>query len=195
MKPYARKASALWVGTRGRGKGTISTPSAALEVALYSSGGDVKRRGTNPAELVAAAHAGSFSLTLANELKEAGYSPRQIDTTATVTMENLAAVWKMTQIHLDVVATVPKVAQCDFVDAALRAKSNCPISRALTANISMRAQLTCQETDGQAKPHLSLAATESGPSKKNRARRTGANDGARVARKRGTSPSKFRKNI
>ena len=152
MKPYARKASVLWVGTRGRGKGAISTPSAALKMALYASGGDAKRRGTNPAELVAAAHAGSFSLTLANELEEAGYSPRQIDTTATVTMENLAAVWRMTQIHLDVVATVPKAAQCDFVDAALRAKSNCPVSRALNANISMRARLGCREVHPRTKP-------------------------------------------
>jgi len=195
MKPYARKASVLWVGTRGRGKGAISTPSAALKMALYASGGDAKRRGTNPAELVAAAHAGSFSLTLANELEEAGYSPRQIDTTATVTMENLAAVWRMTQIHLDVVATVPKVAQCDFVDAALRAKANCPVSRALTANISMRAQLTCRETDGQAKPRLSPAAPGPGPSQKYRAMRTGDNNGARVTRRRETTPTKFRKKI
>src|SRR6266571_57570 len=142
MKPYTRNASVLWLGTRQRGKGAISTPSAVLKKAPYASGSDSKRRGTNPPELIAAAHAGSFSMTLAHELGEAGYSPRQIDTTATVTMENIAAGWTMTQIHLDVVATVPKVAQCDFVDAALRAKANCPISRSLNANISMRAKLS-----------------------------------------------------
>ena len=109
---------------------------------LTAAGGDHKRLETNPPELIAAAHAGSFSLTLANELGEAGYRPRQIDTTATVTMENIAAGWTMTQIHLDVVAAVPRVAECDFVDAALRAKANCPISRALNANISMRAKLS-----------------------------------------------------
>ena len=195
MKPYARKASVLWMGTRGRGKGSISTPSAALKLALYASGGDAKRRGTNPAELVAAAHAGSFSLTLANELEEAGYSPRQIDTTATVTMEYLAAVWKLTQIHLDVVATVPRVAQCDFVDAALRAKSNCPVSSALTANISMRAQLTCRETDGPVKSRLSLSASESGPGNQNRARQASDNHGARVALGRVSTSTKFKKNI
>jgi len=80
-------------------------------------------------------------MTLANELEEAGYSPSQIDTTATVTMEDIAAGWTMTQIHLDVIATVPKVAPCDFIDAALSAKANCPISRSLNANISMRANL------------------------------------------------------
>ena len=142
IKPYARKASVLWLGTRQRGKGTVSTPSAALKMALYAGGGDGKHRGTTPPELLAAAHAGSFSLSLANELGEAGYSPRQIRTTATVTMENVAAGWTMTQIDLDVVAAVPRVAQCDFVDAALRAKANCPVSRALNPNISMRAKLS-----------------------------------------------------
>jgi len=113
-----------------------------LKKVPYASGSDLRRRGTSPPELIAAAHAGSFSMTLAHELGEAGYRPRQIGTTATVTMEDIAAGWTMTQIHLDVVATVPKVAQCDFVDAALRAKANCPISRSLNANISMRATLS-----------------------------------------------------
>jgi lipoyl-dependent peroxiredoxin len=131
----------VWRGTRQRGRGALNTSSSALRMVPYRFGNGSKQRGTNPPELIAAAHAGSFAMTLANELDVAGYSPRQIDTTATVTMEHLAAVWTMTQIHLDVIATVPKVAQCDFVDAALRAKANCPISRSLNANISMRAEL------------------------------------------------------
>src|SRR5271169_2092432 len=110
MKPYSRNASVLWRGTRQRGKGAINTSSAALRMVPYRFGDGSKQRGTNPPELIAAAHAGSFAMTLANELDVAGYSPRQIDTTATVTMEHLAAVWTMTQIHLDVIATVPKVA-------------------------------------------------------------------------------------
>jgi lipoyl-dependent peroxiredoxin len=141
MKTYTRAASGIWRGSRGNGKGAISTPSAALKQAAYASGSDFIRRRTNPPELIAAAHAGSFSLTLANELGAAGYRPDQIDTTATVTMEHIAAGWTMTQVHLDVAATVPRVTQCDFVDAALRAKTNCPVSRLLTANISMRARL------------------------------------------------------
>ena len=144
MKPYTRKASVLWLGTREGGKGAVSTPSAVLKKVPCRLGSDMKRRGTNPPELIAAAHAGSFSMTLANELGEAGYRPRQIDTTATVTMEVAAAGWTMTQIHLDVIATVPNVAQCDFIDAALRAKANCPISRSLNANISMRAKLSAR---------------------------------------------------
>ncbi len=141
MKPYARQVSVRWLGTRQRGKGAINTPSAALKMALCAKDGDIKRRGTNPTELVAAALAGSFSLTLANELGQAGYKPRQIDTTATVTMEIMAVRWTLTQIHLDVIAAVPRLMECDFVDAALQAKANCPISRALNANISMRAKL------------------------------------------------------
>jgi lipoyl-dependent peroxiredoxin len=141
MKPYDRQASVRWSGTRQHGKGAINTPAAALKMALYATDGNIKRHGTSPPELVAAAVAGSFSLTLANELGEAGHKPRQIDTTATVTMENVAAGWTLTQIHLDVTATVPRAAECDFVDAALQAKANCPISRALNANISMRATL------------------------------------------------------
>src|SRR5437016_2067788 len=173
MKPYTRNASVLWLGTRARGKGAMSTPSAVLKKAPYASGSENKRSGTNPPELIAAAHAGSFSMTLAHELGEAGYSPRQIDTTATVTMENIAAGWTMTQIHLDVVATVPKVAQCDFIDAALRAKANCPISRSLNANISMCAKLS----DGTASARLlpySSGTPGAGTFQKNGARRNGA---------------------
>jgi lipoyl-dependent peroxiredoxin len=145
MKAYAQQASVRWMGTRQRGKGVLRTPSAALKLALHAAGGNLKRRGTNPLELMAAAHAGSFALTLAGELAEAGFGPRQIDTSATVTMEQRAGGWTLTQIHLDIVATVPKVAECDFVDAALRAKANCPIARALNANVSMRAHLNRHE--------------------------------------------------
>src|SRR5580765_3870997 len=167
MKPYTRMASVLWLGSRQQGKGAISTPSAVLKKAPYASGNENKRRGTNPPELIAAAHAGSFSMTLAHELGEAGYRPRQIDTTATVTMENIAAGWTMTQIHLDVVATVPRVAQCDFIDVALRAKANCPISRSLNANISMRAKLSVGPEGSSGKPRPSLF-------QKNGKKRTGA---------------------
>jgi osmotically inducible protein OsmC len=176
MKPYTRKASVLWVGTRHRGKGAITTPSDVLKMSLYASSGDIRRRGTNPPELIAAAHAGSYSLTLANELDEAGYSPRQIDTTATVTMEHVAAGWTMTQVHLDVNAAVPRVAQCDFVEAALRAKANCPISRALNANISMRAQLSSRSAAAPLPASQSSNTTGPGKIRKHKARRNGTLD-------------------
>lgn len=142
MKTYARHASARWVGTRQRGKGGVNTPSAALKLALQAGEGEARGRGTNPAELMAAAIAGSFSLSLAEELGQAGYKPREIDTMATVTLEHLAAGWTLTQILLAVTATVPRAAECDFVDATLRARANCPISRALSANTLMTAKLT-----------------------------------------------------
>ena len=141
MKRYANQAAARWLGTQKRGKGAVSTPGSGLKLALHASEGGRKHKGASPTELVAAALAGSFALALARELGEAGYHPRQIDTTATVTMEITAAAWTLAQVHLDVTAAVRKVAECDFVDAALRAKANCPVSRALNANISMRAKL------------------------------------------------------
>jgi len=145
-----------------------------LKKVPYASGSDIRRRGTSPPELIAAAHAGSFSMTLANELGEAGYHPRQIDTTATVTMEDVAAGWTMTQIHLDVIATVPKAAQCDFVDAALRAKANCPISRSLNANISMRAKLTQRGATLRLLPRQNWSAAGPGIFRKKGPRRNGA---------------------
>ena len=113
-------------------------------------------------------------MTLANELGEAGYRPRQIDTTATVTMEDIAAGWTMTQIYLDVIATVPKVAQCDFVDAALRAKANCPISRSLNANISMRAKLSQRGATARLLPQRNWSTAGLGILRKKRLRRNGA---------------------
>jgi len=145
MKTYARHASARWVGTRQRGKGTIKSPSAALKMALHAGDGDAKGYGTNPVELIAAAIASSFSVTLADELCQAGYKPRAIDTMATATLEHLAAGRMLTQILLAVTATVPRVAECDFVDATLRAKANCPILRVLNANTLISAKLTRNE--------------------------------------------------
>jgi osmotically inducible protein OsmC len=174
MKPYTQKASAIWRGGHRRGGGVITTPSAVLQSEAYNIGRDVARSGTSPPELIAAAHAGSFSMTLANELGEAGYRPRQIDTTATVTMEDIAAGWTMTQIHLDVIATVPKVAQCDFVDAALRAKANCPISRSLNANISMRAHLSQRDPAARLLPRQNWCTAGPGILRKKRLRRNGA---------------------
>jgi len=114
-------------------------------MSLHAGDVDAKASGTNPAELIAAAIAGSFSLTLAHELGQAGYKPRVIDTMATVTLDHLPAGWTLTQILLAVSATVPHAADCDFVDATLRAKANCPISRALSASTLMTAKLTRNE--------------------------------------------------
>jgi len=142
MKPFSRAASVVWEGSHQHGEGAITTQSAILKNAPYVSEKHFERgKGTNPPELLAAAQASSFSTALANELGQAGYCPEEIDTTAIVTMEFTAAGWTMTRIHLDVVASVPRAAQCDFIDAAVRAKMSCSISRLLQAKVSMFAKL------------------------------------------------------
>jgi len=140
MKPYALQAAVRW-SVDGRGpKGSLSKRAVSQKTKLPGSM-DSRRPESTPLALVAAAHASTFSLTLAEELGAAGSTARQIDTTATITMERITERWTMTQIHLEVLAEVPGVTEYDFVDAALRAKANCPLSRALNANISMSAKL------------------------------------------------------
>jgi osmotically inducible protein OsmC len=137
-----RKASAQWKCARDGGGQFMTTESGVLKDARFSSSIPPKEKSaTNPAELIAAAHAGSFSLALANELGAAGFASGNILTTATVSLEHSPAGWTIMNIHLNVVARLPKVAQGKFIDAAVRAKTNCPVSRLLRANISMSAKL------------------------------------------------------
>jgi lipoyl-dependent peroxiredoxin len=143
MKP---NASATWVGDLRRGKGVVTTGSGTLSPSQYSGTSDREGKGTNPYELIAAAHAACFSMTLANELAGAGFLPRRIATTVNVTMEPLPAGWTITGIQLDVLAQVPQAQQGDFIRAAICAKTNCTISRLLNANISMSAKLDTSET-------------------------------------------------
>ena len=97
--------------------------------------------GTNPDELIAASLGGCFSMALSNELGRSGFHPESIETTATATLEDLAAGWTVTHMQLDVHANVPDASQARFMDAALAAKTNCPIARLLKTNISMTATL------------------------------------------------------
>jgi osmotically inducible protein OsmC len=138
MKP---NASATWVGDLRRGKGVITTGSGTLSQSQYFGTCDGEGRGTNPYELIAAAHAACFSMTLANELAAAGFTPQRIATTVTVTMEALPAGWTITDIQLDVLAKAARAKQGDFIRAAIRAKTNCTISRLLKTNLSMSAKL------------------------------------------------------
>lgn len=142
MKPMIYGASARWTGGAIDGSGAITTESGTFKQTRYASGTLFKKSdGTNPAELIAAAHAGSFSMALAYELGAAGFVPNHIATIATVTLERLVAGWTMSGINLEVFANVPKAAQGDFIDATLRAKAGCLISRLLRVNISMNAKL------------------------------------------------------
>src|SRR3954470_10830157 len=137
-----RKASAQWRGGLKDGKGTVSTGSGALQSKAYSFTTRFENEpGTNPEELIAAAHAGCFSMALSGQLGGAGMTANFIDTTATVTMEKLEAGWTVTKVHLDVTAKIPNADKAKFETAAANAKAGCPISRLLKAEITMDARL------------------------------------------------------
>ena len=137
-----RKASAVWNGGLKDGKGAISTDSGVLSKTQYSFGTRFENgAGTNPEELIAAAHAGCFSIALSGQLGAAGLTAESIHTTATATFEKLEAGWTITEMHLDVTAKVPGADQAKFDTAANNAKTGCPISRVLNAKITMDAKL------------------------------------------------------
>jgi osmotically inducible protein OsmC len=142
MKLIIRKASVRWKGGSKGGTRLMSTESGVLNQARYSSGIPCKDDAAiDPAELIAAAHAGSFSMALSNELGLAVSAPGNIVTTATVTLEHLAAGWTIMNIHLNVVAKLPKLTQSQFIDATVRAETSCLVSRLLRTTISMNAKL------------------------------------------------------
>ena len=137
-----RKASAVWNGSLKEGKGTISTDSGLLSQAQYSFGTRFEDgKGTNPEELIAAAHAGCFSMALSAQLTNAGTPPESVATTATVTLEKKDPGFTVTNVHLDVAAKVPGATQESFETAANNAKTGCPISRLLNTEITMTARL------------------------------------------------------
>jgi osmotically inducible protein OsmC len=137
-----RQASAVWKGGLKDGKGTVSTHSGALKDTAYSFATRFEETpGTNPEELIAAAHAGCFSMALSGQLGGANLTPERLATTATLTMEKLDAGWTVTSIHLDVTAKVPGATPQVFQEKANAAKAGCPISRLLNAKISMEAKL------------------------------------------------------
>jgi osmotically inducible protein OsmC len=137
-----RKASAVWKGGLRDGRGTISTNSGVLTDTQYSFSTRFEEGvGTNPEELIAAAHAGCFSMTLSAELGNAGLTAESIRTTATVTLEKQGAGFAITAVHLDVTARVPGADRQAFETAANSAKAGCPVSRVLNAQITMDAQL------------------------------------------------------
>jgi osmotically inducible protein OsmC len=137
-----RKASAVWNGSLKEGKGRISTESKVLSNAQYSFSTRFEDGiGTNPEELIAAAHAGCFSMALSAQLGNAGITPESIETTAAVTLEKVEAGFTVTKVHLDVTAKIPGANAAAFEKAAQDAKAGCPISRLLKAEITMTAKL------------------------------------------------------
>lgn len=137
-----RKASAQWNGSLKEGNGTISTESGLLENAQYSFSTRFENgKGTNPEELIAAAHAGCFSMALSAQLTTAGTPPARVATTATVTLDKTDAGFTVTNVHLEVTASVPGATEAAFQEAAANAKKGCPISRLLNTEITMTARL------------------------------------------------------
>lgn len=137
-----RKASARWTGGLKDGQGTISTDSRVLSDTQYSFSTRFENGiGTNPEELIAAAHAGCFSMALSGQLGAAGMTAQSIETTATVTMDKTDAGFTITQVHLDVTARIPGADRAAFDAAATKAKEGCPVSRVLNAQITMDARL------------------------------------------------------
>lgn len=137
-----RKASAVWQGGLKDGKGAISTGSGVLNNTQYSFSTRFEDGiGTNPEELIAAAHAGCFSMALSGQLGSAGLTAERIDTTATVTLDKTDAGFTITEVHLDVTAKIPGADQSAFETAATNAKAGCPVSRVLNTKITMEARL------------------------------------------------------
>jgi len=137
-----RKASAIWNGGLKDGKGSVSSASTVLNNTPYSFSTRFENTaGTNPEELIAAAHAACFSMALSAQLGTANLTPSSIETSATLTMEKLDAGWTITAVHLDVVGKVPGADNAKFQELAGNAKAGCPVSKVLNAKITMDAKL------------------------------------------------------
>ena len=137
-----RKASAVWQGGIKDGKGSITTASGVLSAAPYSFGTRFEGApGTNPEELIAAAHAGCFSMALSLMLGEAGIRPERIDTEAAVTLDKTEGGFTITKVHLEVNVRAPGADRAKFEAAAAKAKAGCPVSKVLNATITMNAKL------------------------------------------------------
>lgn len=140
-----RNASAVWNGSLKEGSGTITTPSGVLASQPYSFKlrfvDEDGRAGTNPEELIAAAHASCFSMAFSGQLTTAGHTAEEIRTTASLTMEKTDAGMTITKIHLDMTAKVPGIGNDEFQTLAGNAKAGCPVSRVLNAEISLTATL------------------------------------------------------
>ena len=137
-----RKANARWQGTAKEGSGTLTTQSGTLTDTPYSfvaRFGDGK--GTNPEELIAAAHAGCFTMALSFMLNGAGFTADAIDTEANLTMDQVNNAWTVTGVHLTTRARIPEIDAAKFAELASNAKANCPISRLLNATITLDAAL------------------------------------------------------
>ena len=137
----ARTANALWEGSINEGRGQMSLGSGAFEGAYSYRSRMEDAPGTNPEELIAAAHAGCFSMALSLILGEAGLTAEKIETHAAVTLEKVADGFAITASHLDVTVKIPGADNAKFQELANKAKAGCPVSKLLKASITMDAKL------------------------------------------------------
>jgi len=137
-----KKGSAIWQGSLKEGSGTISTETGVMNNQPYGFNTRFEgKKGTNPEELIAAAHASCFSMALSVVLAEHGLTAEEIATTATVSLEKVDGDFTITRSHLDMTAKIPGADEATFRKAAEAAKANCPVSRLLNAEISLEAKL------------------------------------------------------
>ncbi|RJF95302.1 OsmC family protein [Noviherbaspirillum saxi] len=137
-----RTASASWTGGLKDGQGSISTQSGVLSNTRYGFAARFEDGpGTNPEELIAAAHAGCFTMALSGQLGEAGIVAENLTTTAAVTLEKVDGGFSISAVHLDLVAKIPGGDQKAFDEAANKAKAGCPVSKLLNATITLNAKL------------------------------------------------------
>jgi osmotically inducible protein OsmC len=137
-----RKASAVWKGGLKDGKGSLSAPGGVLNNTQYSFASRFESgAGTNPEELIAAAHAGCFSMALSGQLGGANLTADSIETNVTLTMDKLESGWTITASHIDVVGKVPGADAATFQKCAEAAEKGCPVSKVLNAKITMTATL------------------------------------------------------
>lgn len=137
-----RSGSAVWSGGLKDGKGSISTQSGAMKEVQYGFNTRFEDGpGTNPEELIGAAHAGCFTMALSGILAEAGLTAQKLETKATVTLDKVEGGFAITKVHLTLLATIPGGDQAKFDEAANKAKVNCPVSKLLNAEITLDAQL------------------------------------------------------
>jgi lipoyl-dependent peroxiredoxin len=137
-----RTASAAWQGDLKQGKGTLSTQSGVLKETPYSFATRFENgAGTNPEELIAAAHAGCFTMATTASLGRAGFVPERLSTQATLTLEQVDGQWTITAIHLELNARIPGIEAQKFDEIAADAKANCPVSRVLNAEVTLDAKL------------------------------------------------------
>jgi osmotically inducible protein OsmC len=137
-----RKGSAVWSGGLKDGKGTVSTQSGVLNQQQYGFNTRFEDgAGTNPEELLAAAHAGCFTMALSAQLGEAGMTAQKLETTATVSLDKVDGGFAIPAVHLELVATIPGANEQAFQEAARKAKEGCPVSKLFNANITLDAKL------------------------------------------------------